>query len=424
MCKKQRLVISFVLISILIGTGMTGAADSGLVGWWRFDEGSGTVAADSSRNGNDGTIVGAAWSAPGWDDKGHCLEFLYGDDESDLVDVGTMDVVGDGITITGWVNPYSFSQNDARIISKSSTGATADGHWWMLSTLNGVNVRFRLKTNENNTTLTLADTAGLLVTGEWQFVTARWDGATASTYVNTVETGSAAKGGTAVAIDASVPVAIGNQPAAAGDGPRAWDGLIDDVRVYSRALTMDELGEVMLGAGPGANTELASAPVPGDGATDVPRDVVLGWAAGEFAGTHDVYLGTSSDDVGAAERGNSLDVLVSEGQASVAYEPPVGLAYGQTYYWRVDEVNATPDNAIFKGDVWSFTVEPFAYSIEGIVATASHADPGSGPANTVNGSGLNDSDQHSIEAPDMWLAAPGAGEPVWIQYEFDRVYKL
>ncbi|UCD48502.1 MAG: discoidin domain-containing protein [Phycisphaerales bacterium] len=425
MCTRQRFIVSLVSISLLIAAGLTYADDSGLVGWWRFDEGTGTGAADSSGSGNDGTVVGAEWVAPGWDQKGYCLEFLYADDESDLVDLGTMDVVGEGITITGWVTPYTFTQNDARVISKSSTGATGDGHWWMLSTLNGVNVRFRLKTNESNTTLTLIDTAGVLVTGEWQFVTARWDGTTASTYVNTVETGSAAKGGTAVATDASVPVAIGNQPATAGDGPRAWDGLIDDVRVYNRALTMEELAEVMLGGGPGANTELASAPAPGDGQTDVPRDTALRWTAGELAGTHDVYFGAAAADVEAAERANPLGVLVGQGQTATTYEPPTVLEFGQTYYWRVDEVNATPDRAIFKGALWSFTVEPFAYPIANIVATTNaSSDAGAGPENTVNGSGLNAEDEHSIAATDMWLATPSGAEPVYIQYEFDGVYKL
>ena len=425
MCERQRSIVLLVGILLLIATGLAHASDAGLVGWWRFDEGAGTLAADSSGSGNDGTVVGGDWVAPGWDEKGYCLEFLYADDESDLIDLGTMNVVGEGITITGWINPYSFTQNDARVISKSSTGATADGHWWMLSTLNGVNVRFRLKTNENDTTLTLIDTAGLLVTGEWQFVTAGWDGTTASTYVNTVETGSAAKGGTAVATDASVPVAIGNQPATAGDGPRAWDGLIDDVRVYNRALTMEELAEVMLGGGPGANTELASAPVPGDEQGDVARDTLLSWAAGELAGTHDVYFGAMAADVDGADRANPLGVLVSEGQSATTYELPAALEYGQTYYWRVDEVNATADHAIFKGDIWSFTVEPFAYPIENIVATTNaSSEPGSGPENTVNGSGLNASDEHSIAATDMWLTTLTEAEPIYIQYEFDGVYKL
>jgi len=425
MSTRSCLPAVFLVIVLLGWSAGVWAADSGLVAWWKFDEGAGTVTADSSRNGHTGTLVGAEWYTPGWDETGHCLEFLYADDESDLVDLGTMDVFGAGMTITAWMNPHTFSQHDARVISKSNTAATADGHWWMLGTNNEVNARFRLKTDESDTTLTLIDSAGVIVAGEWQFITARWDGTTAYTYVNAVETGSAAKGGTAVATDSSVPAAIGNQPANDPDGHRAWDGLIDDVRIYNRALTMDELAEVMLGGGPGSATELASAPVPGDGQDDVPRDTSLSWSAGIFAGTHNVYLGTAQADVEAATTADGLGVLVSEGQAGTSYEPPAVLEFGQTYYWRIDEVNATPDNTVFKGDLWSFTVEPVAYPIESVVAT-SNAIPQSGadPANMVNGAGLNEQDEHSIGAGDMWLGAPAGEDAPTIEFAFDQAYKL
>ena len=99
--------------------------------------------------------------------------------------------------------------------------------------------------------------------------------------------------------------------------------------------------------------------------------------------------------------------------------------WGKTYFWRVDEVNGAPDNTVFKGEVWSFTVEPFAYVIQNIVATSNGIfEPGNGPENTVNGSGLNEDDQHSMQAGDMWLAGPDGETPLSIQYEFDRVYKL
>ena len=45
-----------------------------------------------------------------------------------------------------------------------------------------------------------------------------------------------------------------------------------------------------------------------------------------------------------------------------------------------------------------------------------------GPENTVNGSGLNATDQHSTEAKEMWLSTGAL--PNWIQYQFDKVYKL
>jgi len=141
----------------------------------------------------------------------------------------------------------------------------------------------------------------------------------------------------------------------------------------------------------------AKNPNPADQAIDVPRDVVLSWTPGESADTHDVYFGTNFDDVNNASGTNTPGVEVSQGQDANMYDPVGLLDFGQTYYWRVDEVSAPPNSTIFKGDVWSFTVEPFAYPIAGtsITATASSAELDQEPEKTINGSGLDDNDLHS-----------------------------
>jgi len=170
---------------------------------------------------------------------------------------------------------------------------------------------------------------------------------------------------------------------------------------------------------------IALDPSPADVETDVPHDVVLAWTPGELANTHDVYFGTVFEDVNDASRANPLGVLVIQDQSADTYDPG-RLEFDQTYYWRIDEVNAPPDFTVFKGDVWSFTVEPFAYPIAGenITATASSSEEGRGSENTINGSGLDANDLHSRESAAMWLSISGGPQPVWIQYEFDRVYKL
>jgi len=165
------------------------------------------------------------------------------------------------------------------------------------------------------------------------------------------------------------------------------------------------------------SAQTASVPYPADGATDMLRDVDFSWTSGVYAATHDVYVGESFEEVDAA-------TVPTDSGLNVTYDPG-RLELGKTYFWRVDEVNGAPDNTVFKGEVWSFTVEPFAYAIENIVATSNGiSEPGNGPENTVNGSGLNEDDQHSMQAGDMWLAAPDGETPLTIQYEFDRVYKL
>ena len=149
--------------------------------------------------------------------------------------------------------------------------------------------------------------------------------------------------------------------------------------------------------------------------------VVLSWTPGASADTHDVYFGTDFDDVNDAGTGNPLDVLASQDQDLNSYSPDAALQFGQTYYWRVDEVAG---NTIYKGSVWSFTVEPYSIPIEDVQATASSQDSDTcGPEKTVDGSGLNDMDQHSTEDGTMWRSVAGDASP-WIQYEFDKAYKL
>ncbi len=166
----------------------------------------------------------------------------------------------------------------------------------------------------------------------------------------------------------------------------------------------------------------ARRPYPVTDTTDVPRDVVLGWTPGEFADKHDVYFGADFDGVNSASAESPF--LLSPAQDANTFEPG-RLEFSQTYFWRIDEVNAPPDSTVVKGSVWSFTVEPLAYRIpdENILVTASSYEEGKNPENTVNGSGLV-GNLHSTVLEDMWLTATGEPAPPWIQYDFDTTYKL
>jgi len=151
--------------------------------------------------------------------------------------------------------------------------------------------------------------------------------------------------------------------------------------------------------------------------------VILGWTSGVHADKHDLYFGTSFNDVNDATR----EEAVFRGTQSQNTYALSRLEFGQTYYWRIDEVNDLEVGSPWKGDVWSFTVEPYSYVLDtaSIVVTASSSAAGNtGPANTIDGSGLNDADRHSTNANDMWLSNVAGPQPTWIEYAFDRVYKL
>ncbi|MFC1766149.1 discoidin domain-containing protein [Planctomycetota bacterium] len=160
---------------------------------------------------------------------------------------------------------------------------------------------------------------------------------------------------------------------------------------------------------------------PADGATDIDLQTVCTWIPGETAEKHDVYFGTNFQDVNEASRTDPRGVLQTEAQDPNAFNPGL-LGFGTSYYWRVDEVAA--DNTLTKGVVWSFTSQPFSYPIPAVQATASSFQSEAlAPENTVNGSGFNESDLHGTDAGSMWISAAGDTD-VWIQFAFDKVYKL
>jgi len=165
-------------------------------------------------------------------------------------------------------------------------------------------------------------------------------------------------------------------------------------------------------------------PDPVDGAIDVARDLGLSWTPGQFAVAHDVYLGTSFDDVSAAGRTDPRGVLVRRDVDANRYDPGDPLEYGRTYYWRVDDVAVASGATIHKGEVWSFATELYAYSVEHVAVAVSGAhEIDSGPEKMIDGSGLNDLDQHSTDTTTMWLTAFGESAPV-LEYDFGSVRKL
>jgi len=121
-----------------------------------------------------------------------------------------------------------------------------------------------------------------------------------------------------------------------------WDASVD-VPYWLDFVSLYK-GEYVAGIEPsGLNRVKAADPDPADGAADVPRDVILNWMPGEFAARHDVYFGTSFDDVNNAAVTVDLTGVYRCPLSESSYTVPERLDLGETYYWRIDEVNAPPD---------------------------------------------------------------------------------
>ncbi len=196
-----------------------------------------------------------------------------------------------------------------------------------------------------------------------------------------------------------------------------YELIFTEVRDRGAANSM-QIGDVEL-LTDGSMGGVAGSPSPESEATDVLRDVTLTWAPSANPSTHNLYFGSDFDDVNNATvpSENALDVNAFDAGR---------LDFGATYFWRIDEVNISPDKTVFKGDVWSFTVEPYSILVPGediIVTASSVSNEFSIPQNTVNGSGLDADGAHSIVSEAMWFTDTVDLDP-WIQYEFGGVKKL
>jgi hypothetical protein len=343
MSKKSIYLVCFVL---LLGVAHNASAE--LVAHWRLDDGSGTTAVDSSGNGHDGTLLlDPQWVAGKY---GGALEFA-GISGQRVEMEGYEGILGtQNRTVMAWVKTTGYGD-------WISWGQNTNTQKWI----------GRINDNAGNGAVGALRTecsggyiisTTVLTDGEWHHLTSVLESAGSPTvedikmYVDGVQ--EVISGVRPVGIDT-----VGGRNVWIADGhhDRPLPSLIDDVRLYNHAMTQAEILAAMEG---GIKYPYALAPDPADGAMIEDTWAILSWSPGDFALSHDVYIGENFDDVNAGAestfQGNQATTLVSVGFPGFAF--PDGLVPGTTYYWRIDEVNDTEPNSPWKGDIWSFSIPP------------------------------------------------------------------
>ncbi|MFH1724602.1 MAG: LamG-like jellyroll fold domain-containing protein [Elusimicrobiota bacterium] len=225
MAKTLKRLGSAAGVMLLLALAGTAEAQEGMMGYWRLDAGSGSVAIDSSGYDSHGTIHGAIW-ADG--QVGGAMSF---DGANDYVDLGT-------------ASPIRVAHPSIAVWFKSDGGANDD----MVSSAhdNGRN-GYRLGTKYNDAselTWLVGDANGfdILFTegadindGNWHFVVGTYDGSNIRLYLDGVLYG--AELSTRIVTHTS-RLFIGGR----GGSPGCYfDGLLDEVAIFNRALTQEEI---------------------------------------------------------------------------------------------------------------------------------------------------------------------------------------
>jgi hypothetical protein len=201
---------------------------SDLVGWWSFDEGSGNTAKDHSGNGNDGIIYGGAWT------NGIAKYALSLDGYNDYVivpDSPSLDITQE-ITLSAWVIFDTIVTDEPPfIVYKRGDGDNADEKYKLGVDDYGTG-KVQFKINKD------AVEGGNLLLSRWYHIVGTFDGNVKKIFLDGVEVIDEAQ--VATIQTSNRPLFIGVDQDLEGRN-QFLDGVIDEVRIYSRALTDDEV---------------------------------------------------------------------------------------------------------------------------------------------------------------------------------------
>jgi len=201
----------------------------GVVGNWHFDEGSGSTAYDSSGNDNDGTLT----NGPQWVDGkyGKALSF---DGSDDYVDCGTDESLNitDAITIEAWANVNDFTDSGYLVARNQGSPGTAMQYGIWISYTQEIHPVIEQTGWSSSVHVPI---------GSWTHITFTFDSANWKLYLDGNLEGSHAEAKTITSRDWKLLIGMRNSD---GNQEYSFNGLIDEVRIYNRALTAAEISDL------------------------------------------------------------------------------------------------------------------------------------------------------------------------------------
>ncbi|MFL5877789.1 MAG: LamG domain-containing protein, partial [Solirubrobacteraceae bacterium] len=197
----------------------------GLVAAYGFNEGSGGTVADASGSGNGGTLSGTTWATGKY---GGALSFNGSNSWVTIPDANSLDL--NTFTVSAFVKPAVTQSGWRTILLKEKPGALAYALY-----ANGVSPAAPAVYVENPTEVGTANGPSALPVGQWSYVTGTYDGSALRLYVDGVLKATKNTSGTVTASAGALRIG----------GNSVWgewfNGAIDEVRIYNRALSATEI---------------------------------------------------------------------------------------------------------------------------------------------------------------------------------------
>jgi hypothetical protein len=306
------------ILEIPLSSNLNNTLSNGLSGYWKMEEGSGNSLVDASGNNNHANILnnsGITWSGG---KEGLAVNLTGSTNRYAEVNHNLSLDIRNAITISAWIKPEGLSAK--RILSKGP-------EVFEVGLLNNQRLEFRVNRNTAGTTYSLSSNAKYPVDGNtWMHVAVTFDGTKSTIYVNGEEDNSIIYQPFTINSSSS-PLQIG-----ARSGIDRWQGGLDEVRLYNRALSNNEIKAVFAG-----QMEVPQLPLltfPSHEAVEVPVATTLNWSSSLLASAYKVQVSTSADFTSLV-----MDVLTSENLINSQE-----LSSNTTYFWRVSASNQSGES--------------------------------------------------------------------------------
>jgi len=208
--------------------------DSSLVGYWKFDEGSGSSAYDASGKGNTGTLYdNPTWQSESSCKIGKCLRFIDSNNRVGVSHSDSLHITGKSITVSLWVymNSYLASSTAPTLLIKETNNPPWGGYMIRFS---GQRPQFAIWAGSDGNKGATAISG--LSTSRWAFIAGTFDGSAIKTYVDGDLAAQQSFSGSIYIHPGSTLFIPQNSYI-----PGRIDGSIDDVRIYNRALSAAEI---------------------------------------------------------------------------------------------------------------------------------------------------------------------------------------